>query len=112
MSALLKPAPAAVDITSARAAGAALRTFFRLAEAWGLTGSEQATLLGVARATLSPPTQCRPGQAKRRSGNCYVGLVCKYGFLSRMMALRTVNSFLATAMRASLAGLPACRSRA
>ena len=51
MSALLKPATA-VDLTSARAAGAALRTFFRLAEAWGLSVAEQTTLLGVARATL------------------------------------------------------------
>src|ERR1700759_2146594 len=52
MSALLKPDPAAVDLTSARAAGAALRTFFRLAEAWGLSVAEQTTLLGVARTTL------------------------------------------------------------
>ena len=52
MSALLKPSQAAVDLTSARAAGAALRTFFRLAEAWNLSVAEQTTLLGVARATL------------------------------------------------------------
>ena len=52
MSALLKPDVPAVDLTSARAAGAALRTFFRLAEAWQLSVAEQTTLLGVARATL------------------------------------------------------------
>ncbi len=52
MSALLKPDVAAVDLTSARAAAAALRTFFRLAEAWQLSVAEQTTLLGVARATL------------------------------------------------------------
>jgi transcriptional regulator with XRE-family HTH domain len=52
MSALLKPDLPAVDLTSARAAGAALRTFFRLAEAWQLAVAEQATLLGVARTTL------------------------------------------------------------
>ena len=52
MSALLKPAQAAVDLTSARAAGAALRTFFRLADAWNLSVGEQTTLLGVAKATL------------------------------------------------------------
>jgi hypothetical protein len=52
MSALLKPAVAAVDLTSARAAAAALRTFFRLADSWQLSIAEQTTLLGVARATL------------------------------------------------------------
>ena len=52
MSALLKPDTPAVDLTSARAAGAALRTFFRLADAWQLSVGEQTTLLGVARTTL------------------------------------------------------------
>ena len=52
MSALLKPDVPAVDLTSARAAGAALRTFFRLADAWQLSVAEQTTLLGVARTTL------------------------------------------------------------
>ena len=52
MSAVLKPVSIAVDTGSARAAGAALRTFFRLAEAWGLSVAEQTTLLGVARTTL------------------------------------------------------------
>jgi len=52
MSALLKPDGPAVDLTSARAAGAALRTFFRLADAWQLSVAEQTTLLGVARTTL------------------------------------------------------------
>jgi len=52
MSALLKPDVPAVDLTSARAAGAALRTFFRIAEAWQLSVAEQTTLLGVARTTL------------------------------------------------------------
>ena len=52
MSALLKPDVPAVDLTSARAAGAALRTFFRLADAWQLSIAEQTTLLGVARTTL------------------------------------------------------------
>ena len=65
MSALLKPAPAAVDLISARAAGAALRTFFRLAEAWDLTGAEQATLLGVARATLYQWKQGKVGPLDR-----------------------------------------------
>jgi hypothetical protein len=52
MSALLKPDLPAVDLTSSRAAGAALRTFFRLADAWQLSVGEQTTLLGVARTTL------------------------------------------------------------
>jgi hypothetical protein len=52
MSALLKPTSPAVDLASPRAAAAALRTFFRLAEAWNLSIAEQTTLLGVARATL------------------------------------------------------------
>ena len=52
MSALLKPDVPAADLTSARAAGAALRTFFRLADAWQLSVVEQTTLLGVARTTL------------------------------------------------------------
>ena len=52
MSALLKPSHSAVDLGSAPAAAAALRTFFRLAEAWQLSVAEQTTLLGVARATL------------------------------------------------------------
>ena len=52
MSALLKPDLPAVDLASAEAAAAALRTFFRLAEAWQLSVPEQTALLGVARATL------------------------------------------------------------
>ena len=52
MSALLKPAPAGVDLASPATAEAALRTFFRLAEAWQLGVAEQTTLLGVARTTL------------------------------------------------------------
>ena len=52
MSALAKPREAAVDLGTAEAAAAALRTFFRLAEQWQLSVAEQTTLLGVARATL------------------------------------------------------------
>lgn len=52
MSALAKPTPAGVDSSSAAAAGAALRTFFRMAEAWHLSVAEQTALLGVARTTL------------------------------------------------------------
>ena len=52
MSALLKPAPAGVDLASPETAAAALRTFFRLAETWKLGIAEQTTLLGIARTTL------------------------------------------------------------
>jgi Protein of unknown function (DUF2384) len=52
MSALLRSTSAPVDLTSAAAAQAALRTFWRLAEAWKLDATEQATLLGVGRTTL------------------------------------------------------------
>ena len=38
---------ASVDIYSAEAGRAALRTFFRIAEAWKLRGPEQKTLLGL-----------------------------------------------------------------
>ncbi|MES1162925.1 MAG: MbcA/ParS/Xre antitoxin family protein [Rhizobacter sp.] len=41
-----------IDLTSPAAAQAALRTFWRLAEAWKLDVHEQTTLLGVGRTTL------------------------------------------------------------
>lgn len=52
MTALPRPAAAPVDLASAEAAGAALRTFFRIADAWQLGVAEQGTLLGTARTTL------------------------------------------------------------
>lgn len=52
MSAVLQPQAPAVDLGSAAAAQAALRTFWRLAEAWKLDVHEQTTLLGVGRTTL------------------------------------------------------------
>lgn len=52
MSALLRPATPSVDLQSAAAAEAALRTFWRLADAWRLSATEQQTLLGVGRTTL------------------------------------------------------------
>lgn len=51
MTALVRTAPA-VDLASPAAAAAALRTFFRIADAWGVTVAEQTTLLGTARTTL------------------------------------------------------------
>lgn len=52
MSALLKLRAPAIDLGSARAAAAALRTFFRMADAWSLSVTEQTVLLGAARTTL------------------------------------------------------------
>ena len=52
MSAVLQPIAPPVDLGSAATAQAALRTFWRLCEAWKLDVSEQTTLLGVGRTTL------------------------------------------------------------
>ncbi len=52
MNAILQHLPSAPDLASAGAAQAALRTFWRLAEAWQLDVNEQTTLLGVGRTTL------------------------------------------------------------
>jgi len=52
MNAVLQPLAPPVDLSSAAAAQAALRTFWRLADAWQLDATEQATLLGVGRTTL------------------------------------------------------------
>ncbi len=65
MSALLQPTTPPVDLTSAKAAGAALRTFFRIADAWGLSIAEQTTLLGVARTTLYQWKQGKVGPLDR-----------------------------------------------
>lgn len=50
---------AEVNLNTAESADAAMRTFWRLAEAWKLNIAEQLTLLGVARPTLY---QWRQGQ--------------------------------------------------
>jgi hypothetical protein len=54
MTALLarEPSAARLALSSAEAAAAALRSFWRLAEAWKLTPAEQMTLLGVGRSAL------------------------------------------------------------
>ena len=52
MHALLEPRTSPVDLNSAAAAQAALRTFWRIGDAWQLDATEQATLLGVGRTTL------------------------------------------------------------
>ena len=52
MSAIFQPIAPPVDLSSAAAAQAALRTFWRLCDAWKLDAAEQTTLLGVGRTTL------------------------------------------------------------
>ena len=52
MNAILKPDTPPVDLASVSAAQAALRSFWRLCDAWKLGAQEQAVLLGVGRTTL------------------------------------------------------------
>ena len=53
-SAALKHAPSPVDVRSSAAGAAALRTFFRIAEAWKLGNADQLALLGLrSRTTLA-----------------------------------------------------------
>jgi len=52
MNAVLQPQAPEIDLATPAAAQAALRTFWRLAEAWKLDVHEQTTLLGVGRTTL------------------------------------------------------------
>jgi hypothetical protein len=54
-----------VDLHSAPAAEAALRTFWRLADAWRLSVAEQTTLLGVGRTTLYQWKQGKVGPLDR-----------------------------------------------
>lgn len=65
MSAVLIPSSQPVDLHSAAAGGAALRTFWRLAEAWRLSTPEQLTLLGVGRTTLYQWRQGKVGPLDR-----------------------------------------------
>jgi hypothetical protein len=65
MSAVLRPVVPPVDLGSASAAQAALRTFWRLCEAWKLDVSEQTTLLGVGRTTLYQWKQGKVGPLDR-----------------------------------------------
>jgi hypothetical protein len=68
MNAVLEPhiaRPVAVNLQSAAAAEAALRTFWRLADAWQLNVAEQLSLLGVARTTLYQWKQGKVGPLDR-----------------------------------------------
>ena len=65
MSAVFESSPAHVDLQSVESAQAALRTFWRLADAWKLTIAEQIALLGVARTTLYQWKQGKVGPLDR-----------------------------------------------
>ena len=65
MSAVLKPQRSPVNLHTAEAGEAAIRTFWRLAEAWKLTTSEQMTLLGVGKTTLYQWKQGKVGPLDR-----------------------------------------------
>jgi Protein of unknown function (DUF2384) len=65
MTAIAKTPPPAVDLDSAASAAAALRTFWRLAEAWRLKPAEQMALLGVGRSALYQWKQGKVGPLDR-----------------------------------------------
>jgi len=65
MSAVLQPTAKPVNLQAAAAGEAAVRTFWRLAEAWKLTATEQMTLLGVGRTTLYQWKQGKVGPLDR-----------------------------------------------
>ena len=68
LNAVLHPEPSrrtGVNLSTAATAESALRTFWRLADAWKLTTAEQITLLGVARTTLYQWKQGKVGPLDR-----------------------------------------------
>src|SRR5690348_2738834 len=65
MSAVLKPPVADVDLDTPQAAQAALRTFWKLSDAWKLGAAEQTTLLGVGKTTLYQWKQGKAGPLDR-----------------------------------------------
>lgn len=88
MSALPKaPATAPVDLASSAAAAAALRTFGRLADAWRLSTTEQATLLGVGRTTLY---QWKQGRVKSLDRHVLERLSYLFGIYAALQILLPV----------------------
>jgi Protein of unknown function (DUF2384) len=65
MTAIAKTPPPAIDLDNASSAAAALRTFWRLAEAWKLKPAEQVALLGVGRSALYQWKQGKVGPLDR-----------------------------------------------
>jgi hypothetical protein len=87
MSAVLERRPGRVDLQSVASAQAALRTFWRLAEAWKLTVAEQLALLGVARTTLYQWKQGKVGPLDR---NVLERLSYLFGIYSALQVLLPV----------------------
>jgi len=81
MTAVPRPRAPAIDLASPAAAAAALRTFWRLADAWQLGVNEQATLLGVGRTTLYQWKQGKVGTLDRHQLERLSYLFCIYAAL-------------------------------
>jgi len=65
VSALAQPRVPSANLRTAEAGAAALRTFWRLAEAWRLSVTEQMTLPGVGRTSLYQWKQGKVGPLDR-----------------------------------------------
>ena len=65
MTAVARTQPPPVDLGSPEAAAAALRTFWRLSDAWQLSVAEQLTLLGAGKSTLYQWRQGKVGPLDR-----------------------------------------------
>lgn len=81
--------PVGVNLNTAAAAEAALRTFWRLAEAWKLNTAEQIALLGVARTTLYQWKQGRVGPLDRHVLERLSYLFGIYGALQILLPCRS-----------------------
>ena len=79
--------PAQVDLSTVDSADAAMRTFWRLAEAWKLTIAEQLTLLGVTRPALY---QWRQGQVGRLDADIQQRLSNLFGIYAALQRLLPV----------------------
>jgi hypothetical protein len=87
MTAVRKPL-VAVDLASISAAQAALRSFWRLAEAWKLNIEEQTTLLGVGRTTLY---QWKQGKVRPLDRHVLERLSYLFGIYSALQILLPVS---------------------
>jgi Protein of unknown function (DUF2384) len=88
MTAIRKPDSAAVDLTSVEAAQAALRSFWRLADAWKLDANEQTILLGVGRTTLY---QWKQGKVRPLDRHVLERLSYLFGIYSALQILLPVS---------------------
>ena len=105
MSAVPKPEHAKVDLATPEAAAAALRTFWKLADAWELGAGEQATLLGVGRTTLYQWKQGKVGTLDRHQLERLSYLFGIYAALQILFPLaRRANEWLRKPNAATLFG--------